>query len=204
MEYQKLYGMLYDRSIHISNTNRISAYDELSERFIHFYIQRTCLSIEEFNNMHGLHFEKDLSDFNIDHLISLCEYIYNMLMAYQGAQGSIGYGYMSTMPAPINVQFYMMQINQVIERIGYMYVSEDGVTIFVEKSLAAITVAESLLIPENLSYQLISYHHYAMKGNLDAKKAVLLQLASILEAKRGIKKELVRYWKMLFFIYSII
>ena len=28
MEYQKLYGMLYDRSIQISNMNRISAYDE--------------------------------------------------------------------------------------------------------------------------------------------------------------------------------
>lgn len=185
-EYQKLYGMLYDRSIQISNTNRISAYDELSERFIDFYFRGTCLSIEEFNNMHGFHFEKDPSDFNIDHLISLCEYIYNMLMAYQGAQGqgSIGYGYMSTMPAPINVQFYIMQINQVIEKIGYMYASEEGVTIFVEKCPAAIAVAESELIPKNLSYKLISYNHYAMKGNLDAKKNTLLQLASILEAKR--------------------
>ena len=30
VEYQKLYGMLYDRSIQVSNTNRISVYDELS------------------------------------------------------------------------------------------------------------------------------------------------------------------------------
>ena len=32
-EYQKLYGMLYDRSIQVSNTKRISAYDELSDYF---------------------------------------------------------------------------------------------------------------------------------------------------------------------------
>ena len=81
MEYQKLYGMLYDRSIQISNMNRISAYDELSERFIDFYFRGTCLSIDEFNKMHGFHFEKEPSDFNIDHLESMCEYIYNMLMA---------------------------------------------------------------------------------------------------------------------------
>lgn len=202
-EYQKLYGMLYDRSIQISNTNRISAYDELSERFIDFYFRGTCLSIEEFNNIHGFHFEKDPSDFNIDHLISLCEYIYNMLVAYQGVQGSIGYGYMPTMPAPINVQFYIMQINQVIEKIGYMYASEDGVTIFVEKCPAAIAVAEGDLIPETLSYKLISYNHYAMKGNLDAKKDTLLQLASILEAKRkNLKQEDKVLESNLFFIFN--
>lgn len=203
MEYQKLYGMLYDRSIQISNMNRISAYDELSERFIDFYFRGTCLSIEEFNNTHGFHFEKDPDDFNIDHLISLCEYMYNMLMAYQGVQGSTGYGYMSAIPAPINVQFYVMQINQVIERIGYMYACEDGITIFVEKCPAAIAVAESELIPENLSYKLISYSHYAKKGNLDDKKDTLLQLASILEGKRMNLKQVDKVLESnLFYIFN--
>ena len=39
VEYQKLYGMLYDRSIQVSNTNRISVYDELSTFFIAFHEQ---------------------------------------------------------------------------------------------------------------------------------------------------------------------
>lgn len=34
VEYQKLYGMLYDRSIQVSNTNRISVYDELSTFYL--------------------------------------------------------------------------------------------------------------------------------------------------------------------------
>lgn len=68
MEYQKLYGMLYDRSIQVSNTKRISAYDELSDYFIGFYFRGTCLSIEEFNETYGFHFEKEPDNFNIDYL----------------------------------------------------------------------------------------------------------------------------------------
>lgn len=83
VEYQKLYGMLYDRSIQVSNTNRISVYDELSTYFIAFHFRGTCLSLDEFNDLHGFHFEKDPTNFNIDHLISLCEYIENLLIAYQ-------------------------------------------------------------------------------------------------------------------------
>ena len=184
-EYQKLYGMLYDRSIQISNTNRISVYDELSERFVGFYFRGTYLTIDEFNDLHDLHFEREPAGFDIDYLVSFCEYIYNMLMAYQMALGSFGYGFSPTMSTPINFQFFLMQINQVVEKIGYMQNNEDGATIFVEKSPAAIAVAESDLIPENLSYKLISYHHHAMKGDLEKKKAVLQQLAAILEAKRS-------------------
>ncbi len=33
-EYQKLYGMLYDRTIQIPNAKRISVYDELSDWFV--------------------------------------------------------------------------------------------------------------------------------------------------------------------------
>lgn len=43
LEYQKLYGMLYDRSIQVSNTNRISVYDELSTFFIAFHFRGTCV-----------------------------------------------------------------------------------------------------------------------------------------------------------------
>lgn len=98
-----MYGMLYDRTIQASNSNRISAYNELSERFIGFYFRGTRLSIDEFNDLHEVHFERDPADFSIDDLISLCEYIYNMLMGYPSTQISFGYNG----PALINVQFYL-------------------------------------------------------------------------------------------------
>lgn len=184
LEYQKLYGMLFDRNIPVSNSNRISAYDELSECFISFPFRGTCLTLEEFNDLNGFHFEKESDDFKIDDLVSLCEYMENLLMGYQSISMSFSYGYGNPRPQLINVQFYFQQISQVIEKIGYMQASQNGRTIFVEKSPAAVSVAESSLIPNGLSYQLISYNHYSMKGQLEAKKSVLIQLASLLEPKR--------------------
>ena len=184
VEYQKLYGMLYDRSIQVSNTSWISAYDEFSTYFITFHFRGTCLSLDEFNDLHGFHFEKDPTNFNIDHLISLCEYIENLLMAYQCVPLSYPYGYGNMPTKLINVQFYLQQISQVIEKIGYMQAEQNGLTIFVEKDPAAIAVAESEFIPESLSYRLISYNHYSMKGNLAEKKATLLDLANLLEPQR--------------------
>lgn len=116
VEYQKLYGMLYDRSIPVSNTNRISVYDELSTYFIAFCFRGTCLSLDEFNDLHGFHFEKDPTNFNIDHLISLCEYIENLLIAYQCVPLSYPYGYGNMPTKLIDVQFYLQQISQVIEK----------------------------------------------------------------------------------------
>lgn len=184
VEYQKLYGMLYDRSIQVSNTSWISAYNEFSTYFIAFHFRGTCLSLDEFNDLHGFHFEKDPTNFNIDHLISLCEYIENLLMAYQCVPLSYPYGYGNMPTKLINVQFYLQQISQVIEKIGYMQAEQNGLTIFVEKDPAAIAVAESEFIPESLSYRLISYNHYSMKGNLAEKKATLLDLANLLEPQR--------------------
>lgn len=184
VEYQKLYGMLYDRSIQVSNTSWISAYDEFSTYFIAFHFRGTCLSLDEFNDLHGFHFEKDPTNFNIDHLISLCEYIENLLIAYQCVPLSYPYGYGNMPTKLIDVQFYLQQISQVIEKIGYMQAKQNDLTIFVEKDPAAIAVAESEFIPESLSYRLISYNHYSMKGNLAEKKATLLNLANLLEPQR--------------------
>lgn len=141
VEYQKLYGMLYDRSIPVSNTNRISVYDELSTYFIAFCFRGTCLSLDEFNDLHGFHFEKDPTNFNIDHLISLCEYIENLLIAYQCVPLSYPYGYGNMPTKLIDVQFYLQQISQVIEKIGYMQAKQNDLTIFVEKDPVAIAIA---------------------------------------------------------------
>lgn len=188
-EYKKLYGMLFDRTIVVSNSNRVSAYDELSECFLSFPFRGTCLSLEEFNELHDFHFEKEPTNFKIDELISLCEYMENLLIAYQGIQLSFPYGYGNVRPQFINVQFYLQQIGQVIERIGYMQATQNGFTIFVEKSPAAIAVAENDLVPKELSYRIISYNHYSMKGQLEAKKSALVQLASLLEPKRSSLKK---------------
>lgn len=183
-EYQKLYGMLYDRIIQVSNTKRISVYDELSDYFLGFHFRGTCLSIDEFNDINGFHFQKEPEPFNIDNLILICEYIENMLMGYQSTQCTSGGGYLPIPQPAINIQLYFTQIAQVIDKIGYMPMHQDGCVIYVEKSPAAISVAESEQIPKEISYKMISYNHHSMKGNLQEKKNTILKLAELLEAKR--------------------
>ena len=53
-------------------------------------------------------------------------------------------------------------------------------------SKESIAIAEGEFIPESLSYRLISYNHYSMKGNLAEKKTTLLDLANLLEPQRTI------------------
>lgn len=175
-EYQKLYDMLYSRSIQVSGQKLISIHDELGDAFVTFYFRGTCVSIDEFDKKHGFEFVREPANFSVDSVVSICEYIYNMLTAYQGSSGR---GFFQQ---AINVQFCLSQIMAVIDAIGYMFAAENGIVIFVEKSPAATSVAE--LMPEGLSYKVISYNHYSMKGNLDAKKNTLLLFADMLEPRR--------------------
>ena len=97
---------------------------------------------------------------------------WQLSMAYEGQRD-----YMSGSVAPT-----IQQINRVIEKIGYMGSTQNGFTIFVEKSNEAIAVAE--ILPKEVSYKVIAYNHYSMKGAIEQKKDVLLKLANLLEGKR--------------------
>lgn len=55
---------------------------------------------------------------------------------------------------------------------------------FVPKDNAAISVAESTIIPENVSYKVIEYNHHRVKGDIETKKGILLKLVELLEPKR--------------------
>lgn len=175
-EYHKLYSILYDNRFQDQSGRWISMHDELGRWFLYYYFRGTCLTIEEFDDVHEFNFIREPQNFTIDNLIKICEYISNMLVTYQGAN----------FPSVklINVPFYMDQINRVIETVGYMESNQDGYIIYVEKSPAAIAVAESDFIPEDMSYKVISYNHYSMRGQIEEKKTCLLQLAAILEGKR--------------------
>ena len=86
----------------------------------------------------------------------------------------------------INNQFYYSHIWAVAEAIGYEQSNMDGFCIFVEKNSAVTAVAESELIPQESSYKVISYNHHSMKGEIEEKKSIILQLAGLLEGKKPV------------------
>lgn len=175
-EYKKLYDLLFREDMDI-NSDHQSTYTVLSDFFTSFYFHGTYLSLQEFDEENGFNFPDPSRDnFKIEDLIMLMEYFYNMLMGYMSLR-NIPY-------SDIDAQFLMQHILKVCEAIGYKQASEDGFTVFVEKDAVATAVAESDLIPDDLSYKLITYDHHSMHGNLEKKKAIIVRLASILEGQR--------------------
>ena len=175
-EYEKLYDIMYGRNFENGAT---SLHDIIADSFTSFYFRGTCLSIDEFDKMHGFDFEENPNSSDVEYLVSFCEYFQNMLIGLQCESGELIYGFSS-----VNTSFLMGQIRKVIDAIGYMPVSDDGFTIYVEKSPASIAVSESELIPKELSYKVFEYNHHSLYGDIEKKKQILLKLSELLEPER--------------------
>lgn len=174
-EYSRLYNLLYgvydDGSL-----NPTSLYEDFNARFSQIWFRGTTFTLEEFDEENGFSFEEQPNNFNVDYLVSFCEYFYNLI-----------FGYMGTMYCPNQnyLQFIIQQINKVIDSIGYMPTNQDGFTVFIEQSQSAVAVSE-IIEDKNLSYKTIYYNHHSMRGNVEGKKEILLKYASLLEPKEKI------------------
>ena len=171
-EYSRLYNLLYatfdDGSIEGS-----SLYKHINDQFSKIWFRGTAITLEEFDEEHGFSFERQPKDFNIDYLISFCEYLYNLILGYMGTLYN---------PNQNDLLFVLKQIDTVIAAIGYMPATRDNFTIFVEQSQSAIAVSE-IIEDNDLAYKTIYYNHHSMKGDITGKKEILLKFANCLEPK---------------------
>ena len=98
-------------------------------------------------------------------------------MKLSGGYGSAGYYSM------FNYDFFLEQIRLVVEEIGYKWITDKMIYSLIEKNTAAISVSESELIPDDMSFDVLFYNHYSLSGNTNEKKQILLKFASVLEHK---------------------
>lgn len=166
-EYTKLYQLFY-----FPYRDGSTLFNLISNSFLNFSFRGTCLSFEEFNRKHGFVFVPHPHDFDVNHLVSFCEYVYNLVW------------HLNFNNFPTDQNYYTSYIEKVIDDIGYMRSVEDGFYIFVPKDSVAISVSESPLIPEDISYKVIAYNHHSRQGDLEAKKDIIRKLAELLEPKR--------------------
>jgi len=176
-EYDRLYALFYVQRTFIGTKNSYSLRDFCASYFTKHPFRGTCISLEDFDDFYGYHFEEEPSEFDIDYLISFCEYSFNLLFYYQTPNGSVPF-----VSENLPIQFYLDQVSMVIEDIGYMKNFHDHVIDFVPKDHVAISVAE--IIDRNLSYRVIEYNHHTMKGDINRKKTILIALADKLEPLR--------------------
>lgn len=181
-EYDRLYGMFCVQKFQDMVGAGSSLKDYCATYFVRLPFRGTCVSLDDFDDFYGYSFEKNPSTFDIEYLVSFCEYSYNLAIYNQNTiygGGIVGIG--------DPMQFYVQQVLTVIETIGYMPNNQNGITDFVPKDQAAISAAE--IVDPALSYRIIEYNHHSMKGDLERKKATLIALADKLEPKRAKLKQ---------------
>lgn len=181
-EYDRLFSMFYDKKVPDHRRESISLRNYFASNFIKLPFRGTCISLDDFDDLYGFLFVRNPSDFDIDYLVSFCEYSYNF------AESNISFAFnLSSSEMYQAVQLYVKQVLLVIELIGYMKSEQDKLTIFVPKNQAVISVAE--IINPNLSYKVIEYNHHSMKGDIKRKRDIIILLADQLEPQRAKLKQ---------------
>lgn len=182
-EYDRLYNLFCLKKIDAYTDNQTTLMLFCYENFLSFPFRKTCISLDDFETTFGYHFEEYPPAFNLDYLVSFCEYTYNLICLIR--QNSINY---RTNELNNALWFFTKQVETVVEAIGYMPNTQGDITDFVPKDQAAISVAE--IVEPELSYKVIEYNHHSMKGDLERKKAILVALGRKLEPKRGKLKQI--------------
>lgn len=188
-EYSKLYTLFYGKN----DKDGKSIADIISMNFLSVNFRGTCLTFDEFNKAHDINFTEHPQNFDIDYLVSFCEYFFNFLISLED----------SFFFRNFDKYAHISHILTVVEAIGYMQSQEAGFTIFVPKDSVAVSVSESDLIPDNVSYKVIAYNHYSMKGDLDSKRQILLVFSNLLEPQRKKLEEIdKKFASDLFFAFN--
>ena len=186
-EYARLYVLFFKPRFYDRTSNMLNLFDCCDANFENMPFRGTSISLKDFTECHKYNFRESPSGVDIDYLVSFCEYTYNLVVYCQKLELS-SFGFQTNLEMGQAIMFYIQQVTKVIELIGYMANTQDGVTDFVPKSPEAISVAE--IVAPNLSYKVIEYNHHSMKGDLEKKRDTLLALADQLEPKRGELKKI--------------
>lgn len=185
-EYDRLYDLFYNQKVPSNLGTNYTLKDYVEINFLSVPFRKTCLSLDDFNSTYRFHFVQNPYGFDLNYLLSFCEYTYNFVIWMSQESELFKYGNRQS------GQFYIYQIRSVIESIDYMQLTQGYITIFTPKKPEAI-VASEIVSPE-ISYKVLEYNHYTMNGDIARKRETLRILADQLEPRRvelaAINKEL--------------
>lgn len=165
-EYDRLYILFYCTP----DSYRMRLFEYCENHFWDMPFRGTCLNINDFEETHDICFEEEPDDFDLDYLVSFCEYTYNL--AYRLAT----YNQLKRM--------YIQQIKKVLALINHEFIldKKEHVYILVQKSETVIAVAE--IVESKIAFSVLQYNHHSLKGDLIKKHAILKHLADDIELQR--------------------
>lgn len=169
-EYSRLYELFYKTK----GFGGKKLVDQCGEGFYSLPFKGTCLSLNDFNEVHGFNFVEQPNNFDLDYLISFCEYTFNI-----------------STHVPVNdIDFirrtFIVQLDKVVNILGYKFLFDNKAIsyILVPENQEAVAVAE--IVDEKIAYMTLEYNHHSMKGDLHRKKTTLKFMADDIEPQRKV------------------
>ena len=184
----KIIWQLFERgtSIFIKNNPVYDTYSEYSilgcvnaYTFNNWKSRNRCISPQDMMERLGINENIIMNINNIsDKLLMFLEFIVNMIMRCDIAIKQ------ERCTTSNNYQILKENINVFIEHFGFTmhYFNDTEQVVIIEKNPSAISAAE-ISEPE-ICKRIIQYNHYTLKGNIDAKKDIIIALANEIEPQR--------------------
>lgn len=180
-EYRRLYELFYQReysNVFLDSTFTLKEVCEDSFTGMPETFRGTCISLEDFNENHGFRFPAKPKGLDMNFLIAFGEYSYNLILNCLYCDDGSAY----ETEAREAEQEYLRHVEILAEKIGFMLYEKEGLFELVPIDQAAISVSE---IIDDISYRVIEYNHQSMRGDIEGKKAILIELAGKLEPLRS-------------------
>lgn len=145
-----------------------------------------CLDVDDFLSLFEYDKLWDSAETNIEDLFKLIEIIYNFWHIAE-SRTSTSYG---CNDQARNFVLLKKIMDDCLAHYNYKgkYFPELEQLIVIEDKPEATAVAE--IVKDEISYKVLRYNHYMLKGDLQAKKEILLAFGTDLEPKRGQIKEI--------------
>lgn len=140
-----------------------------------------CIDVKDFLNTVGYSNIMERAHDNLDDFLTFIEIVLNF---YQVANEKIFKHDRTTETDNDKFRILWDKMMDNLSQYNYTFVydKEQERSIIVEDKVEVTAVAE--IVEPPLAMQIIKYNHYALKENIDEKKAILLRMGSDLEPKR--------------------
>lgn len=140
-----------------------------------------CISCEDMRECLGITYQ-DISNYSEDQdvVLNYLEYIVNLIwLCNTKVLGE------ETESYDVEYQYLQENVEGLIEDLGYeaKVLNEEERVLLIEKNPAAIAAAE--IATSEVSYKIIEYNHFRLKGDIETKRNILLALADKFEPVRG-------------------
>ena len=177
-EYSRLYALIHDNRLEIyedqAATTSIYSLADSFVRYFELSFTNRAITLKELQKAFGYTFVCSPKTVTMEFMVAFCEFISNI--CYQLKQ--------LFSDEQIDKEYILVverNTDDCMSTLGYSKLEYNGVLIYVEESPESLAVAE--IIADTLSYKVLEYNHYRMKGNLEGKLGILKLMADDIDNK---------------------